>query len=103
MKRTHVMHKRDNRRAFPSHHAATARDDRDPRCLAWCERSDGAQVMTLDGESVAVVEPFGEGRFDLLGDWVQPHRAIIGTQVAVDCNSLDAARLHCERHFAHAA
>lgn len=104
MRRTHILHSRDNRRSFPSHHAPQGRDDRDQRTLAWRLSPEGDRdTMLLDGEPVAHVEPFGEPRYDLLGELVQPTRAFIGNHPPVDFNTHDAARLHCERHFARAA
>jgi hypothetical protein len=103
MKRSHVSHTRDNRRYHPSHFGRDARDDRDPRTLAW--RSDcDRQIMLLDGVPVATVEPTGDvcvSPFDLDASTPEHVAHIHGEriEIAPRFNDCDAARLHCEAHF----
>jgi len=104
MKRTHVMHTRDNRR--PHYFKQVDHHDTRP-VIEW--RHDGEkQVLHIDGKPVARVEPVGGcGSWDY--EFNQPrearHDAIIlagphcGERKAFpdDC---DSARLYCERLFA---
>lgn len=97
------MHKRDNRRSFPSHHEVRS-DSRDPRELRWSRNGAGHQVMELDGRSVAEVRPFGVPRYDMLGELVQPHIArILAVPDEHQFNTCDAARLFCEARLSAAA
>jgi hypothetical protein len=99
------MHKRDNRRTFPSHFdSVRPADERDPREIRWVRNGSNQQVLEIDGRNVAEVFAFGQPRYDLLGEWVHPHNArILGSTAVVEFNTLDAARLYCERQFARAA
>ena len=107
MRRTHILHHRDNRRP----HFFAQRDHRDSRpVIAWLREGE-KQILTLDGLQVARVEPLGaEHGWD--STWSQPregrHDAIIlhGPHAGErrpfpdDC---DSARLWAESVFAAAA
>lgn len=107
MKRTHVMHKRDNRRSFSYYGGGANPNDRRP-ILTWIKEgaaNSPTHVMILDGERVARVEPVGWPEFDVSrGDYYQRHDAIIeagprkGTRKAFP-DDADSARLFCEQCF----
>lgn len=100
MRRTHILHDRDNRRARPSHFNGSA--PRDPRVLAWL-RDGNRQTMTLNGVSLATVEPHGAEYYDpMLGEIARVHTAHIHGEnfnASPTFPNCDAARLHCEAAF----
>lgn len=100
MRRTHIMHTRDNRRAQPWHNAQREErsDDRRP-VLAWTERSDGAHVMSLNGEAVAEIHRHPE----LPGWCVKIFLRFVGDEGVGVAHRVDkdAARLFCEAFFAN--
>lgn len=103
MKRTHVMHHRDNRRAKPYYDSQYDHRRNDSRpCLEWRRLTDGLQELSINGERIGYVKDVERPGFDILGDPVDPHVAIIAeapdTEYAF--NSLDAARFFLEQQAA---
>lgn len=100
MRRTHILHKKDNRRSLPSHHEAerSKQEPVDQRVIRWVRNGAGQQVLEIDGKASAHVRPFGEPRWDMLGEPVQPHIArIIGETDEHEFRSCDQARAFCEK------
>lgn len=101
MRRTHVMHKRDNRRGY--HYAQHNHRDERPT-LGWRIEGD-FQFMELDGCPVASVYPVGE---PIWVSFETGHRQAHEAQITDGprtgeiklCEDLDAARLFCEAAFA---
>ena len=100
MRRTHILHRRDNRRFNREDSWRANPDDRIP-VLAWLRQEDGSQQMELDGRVVAEVRPvrqtFEGGREDPYDPYVA---RILTTGEERTFDTADDARGYCERVFA---
>lgn len=100
MRRTYVMHTRDNRR--PHYYAQQGQTQQGP-CLSW-KKNDGAYWMMLDERAVAKVMPLDDHGFDAWGcPTYHRHDAILlvgSTDTRKAFDDLDSAKAWCENQFA---